>query len=118
MAKASLQADKKPLGVADASATYQVADSSLKVSLGYKQTEVGVIPEDWNSLKLGQVFTFKNGLNKGKEFFGHGTPIVNYMDVYGKHGLLASDIKGLVDVTKLEQKAFDVKKGVASENGK
>ena len=53
-----------------------------KIPAGYKQTEIGVIPKDWELRPLGDFFTFKNGLNKAKQFFGHGTPIVNYMDVY------------------------------------
>lgn len=84
-----------------------------RIPSGYKQTEVGVIPENWDVPRLGDVFKFKNGLNKGKEFFGHGTPIVNYMDVYSKPGLLFCEIKGSVEVTKMELKAFDVRKGDA-----
>lgn len=36
---------------------------------------------NWESTTIGELLEFKNGLNKGKEFFGKGTPIVNYMDV-------------------------------------
>ncbi len=81
------------------------------IQTGYKQTEVGVIPEEWDSLTLGELFTFKNGLNKGKVFFGYGTPIVNYMDVYETSSLYAHELKGRVNVTKPEIKAFEVKKG-------
>lgn len=53
MAKASLQAEKKRLGVEDSSAIYQVAAvSSPQVPAGYKQTEVGVIPLDWDVRSL------------------------------------------------------------------
>ncbi len=38
------------------------------IKKGYKQTEVGVIPEDWEVITLGEVFEFKNGLNKEKHF--------------------------------------------------
>lgn len=78
---------------------------------GYKQTEVGVIPEEWEKVCLGDLFTFKNGLNKGKEFFGFGTPIVNYMDVFGRAGILCSQLKGRVSLTNQELTNFDVKKG-------
>jgi len=78
---------------------------------GYKQTEVGVIPEDWGLISLGKLFTFKNGLNKEKEFFGYGTPIVNYMDVYKRSGIHATDIKGRVSLSKQEIKAYEVRKG-------
>ncbi|WP_434637066.1 restriction endonuclease subunit S [Sulfurimonas sp. NW7] len=81
------------------------------VADGYKQTEMGVIPEDWKIKKLGESFEFKNGLNKAKEFFGHGTPIVNYMDVFNNNGLHANDIIGKVEVNKDELKNYNVKKG-------
>ncbi len=80
------------------------------VRAGYKQTEIGEIPEDWDALSIGEQFEFKNGLNKAKEYFGHGTPIVNYMDVFNHPGLAAKSVAGTVDVTKEEQKAYSAKK--------
>jgi type I restriction enzyme S subunit len=77
----------------------------------YKQTEVGLIPEDWEVISLGEVFEFKNGLNKEKKFFGKGTPIVNYMDVYNNNALKSQDLSGRVTLSKQEIKNFDVKKG-------
>jgi len=66
---------------------------------------------EWEIVKLGDLFTFKNGLNKAKEFFGHGTPIVNYMDVYQRQALLHSDLTGRVQLSKAEIQNFDVRKG-------
>lgn len=83
----------------------------MSVRPGYKQTEVGVIPDEWEVVFLGDIFKFKNGLNKGKEYFGHGTPIVNYMDVYAKAGLYGLEINGRVEVNKTELKAYDVRRG-------
>jgi type I restriction enzyme S subunit len=59
----------------------------MELSTSRKQTEVGVIPKDWDIVTIGEMFTFKNGLNKAKRFFGYGTPIVNYMDVFRFRGL-------------------------------
>lgn len=78
---------------------------------GYKQTEIGPIPEDWDAVPLGDLFTFKNGLNKAKKYFGYGTPIVNYMDVFRHPGLRLDRIEGRVDVSKSELEAFEVRKG-------
>ena len=50
----------------------------------------------WDTATIGDFLDFKNGLNKGKEFFGYGTPIVNYTDVYRKRGLTKSDVRGKV----------------------
>ena len=65
----------------------------------------------WNITTIGDFLNFKNGLNKGKEFFGHGTPIVNYTDVYNHRGLRKSDIKGTVSLSDDEIARYEVKKG-------
>ena len=64
----------------------------------------------WDTTLIGDFLEFKNGLNKGKEFFGHGTPIVNYTDVYQKRRLKASDIRGRVFLTADEIHRFEVRK--------
>jgi type I restriction enzyme S subunit len=66
---------------------------------------------DWDTPFLGDLFSFKNGLNKAKQFFGYGTPIVNYMDVYQTRGIHGTDLQGRVCVSKDELKAFEVRKG-------
>ena len=78
---------------------------------GHKQTEVGMIPKDWKAMPLGALFTFKNGLNKAKKFFGFGTPIVNYMDVFGRPGLRAINLIGRVSVSPQEIKNYEVQRG-------
>ena len=66
---------------------------------------------NWEQVRLGDLFSFKNGLNKSKEFFGYGTPIVNYMDVFGSPVIHSASLKGRVSLTKPELKNFDVRKG-------
>jgi type I restriction enzyme S subunit len=83
----------------------------FEIEEGRKQTEAGEIPKDWSVSTLGDLFSFKNGLNKSKEYFGYGKPIVNYMDVYNRFGIHTTDIRGRVSVNKQELKAFGVKRG-------
>lgn len=64
----------------------------------------------WETATIGDFLDFKNGLNKGKEFFGYGTPIVNYTDVYKNRGLKKADIRGKVCLTPDEIHRFDVRK--------
>ncbi len=66
--------------------------------------------KEWPTVPIGDILEFKNGLNKGKEFFGYGTPIVNYTDVYHLSGMHSSDIKGRVSLTKDEIRRFEVRK--------
>ena len=60
---------------------------------------------------LGELFEFKNGLNKGKDFFGKGTPIINYMDVYKRNKIYSNDLIGSVETTEDEQKRYSIKRG-------
>lgn len=64
----------------------------------------------WDAATIGDFLDFKNGLNKGKEFFGYGTPIINYTDVYKKRGLKKENIHGKVCLTPDEIRRFDVRK--------
>ena len=64
---------------------------------------------EWKT--LGELFVFKNGLNKGKEFFGSGTPIVNYTDVYKNKKILSNVLKGKVRVSTEEIERYGVQRG-------
>ncbi|MFI3251984.1 MAG: restriction endonuclease subunit S [bacterium] len=67
--------------------------------------------DEWIEYKLKDNFIFKNGLNKEKESFGFGTPIVNYMDVNKNRFLYTDNIKGLVNVNEKELENYSVEKG-------
>ena len=82
-----------------------------KFSRGYKQTNLGTLPNTWEAVLLGDLFAFKNGLNKAKRFFGSGTPIVNYMDVFERPGLRPGDLSGRVSLTPEEIRNFKVQRG-------
>ena len=82
-----------------------------EIPAGYKRTEAGVVPTDWDAVSLGELFAFKNGLNKAKRFFGNGTPIVNYMDVFERPGLTIENLSGRVSLDSQEIKNFRVRRG-------
>ena len=83
----------------------------MEVKPGYKLTEVGVIPEDWEVKRLGDVGFFTNGLNKDSASFGHGYPFVNLNDVFGVNMISGSDHLGLVASTPAEQSIYNLRKG-------
>ena len=64
-----------------------------------------------NIFKLDEIFDFKNGLNKGKEFFGKGVPFISYVNVYKLDRLQEEDIIEKVDLTEDEIERFSVIKG-------
>ena len=85
-------------------------NSELRES--YKLTEVGVIPEDWIIKPLGELGKFKNGINKGKDDFGHGFPFVNLMDVFGIPKISTSTTEfGLVNTTAAERDLYELRGG-------
>lgn len=65
----------------------------------------------WEQRKVGDYYDFKNGLNKGKEFFGHGVPIINFTDVFHNRGINASKLKGKVDLQPSEIANYKVQEG-------
>ena len=67
--------------------------------------------ENVDVVKLGELFTFKNGLNKGKEYFGTGKPIIMFTNVFNSRYIKASMIKSRVEVTKQELERIDARVG-------
>lgn len=66
---------------------------------------------DWKECKVGDVYFFKNGLNKEKEFFGRGTAIVNFTDVFHNRGIYFNNLTGKVTLSREEINRYNVKKG-------
>lgn len=67
--------------------------------------------KNYNVMKLNELFDFRNGLSKGKEFFGKGTPFIRYTDVYNKRFLKKEDITQLVTCTDKELENLKVHRG-------
>ncbi|OIX98876.1 hypothetical protein BFN02_03940 [Staphylococcus equorum] len=67
--------------------------------------------EEWEDNLVGNIFEFKNGLNKGKEYFGYGLPIVNFKDVFHNRGIKGEYLNGKVDVSEKELQNYSVRKG-------
>jgi restriction endonuclease S subunit len=47
-----------------------------------KETEIGEIPENWEVVKLGEYFEFKNGINFKKEQKGKGVLVLDVLNMY------------------------------------
>jgi type I restriction enzyme S subunit len=56
----------------------------MELRSGYKQTEVGPIPNEWNAASLSTVVLRHNsGVYKKSEFYGRGSNIAGVSDIYG-----------------------------------
>lgn len=71
---------------------------------------IGTIPHDWEICRLRNIGRPQNGISKGGDSFGYGTPFVSYGDVY-KNFSLPETVTGLIDATEDEQNNYSVKKG-------
>jgi len=88
-----------------------MAEQKQVIPEGFKLTEVGIIPEDWATSRLGDIGRFKNGINKDAVSFGHGFPFINLMDIFGKPEILGNETFELIDSTETDRKQYDLKEG-------
>ncbi|MGB3750129.1 MAG: restriction endonuclease subunit S [Arcobacteraceae bacterium] len=73
-------------------------------------SEMMRVPDGWEVIQLGDVGSFKNGVNKSKEDFGFGMPFINLQDVFGHWEIEQSDFD-LVNATDVELKNYNLNKG-------
>lgn len=78
---------------------------------GYKHTPLGWIPEDWEVKELGEIFSFKNGINATKEAYGNGTKFINVMEVIYNEQITADIIPGSVKITEKQKTEYSVRNG-------
>lgn len=70
------------------------------------------IPSDWEVKELGEIGELKNGINKEKEDFGFGFPMVNLIDVFGINKVYKNNFQlGLVNATERDIKEYSLQKG-------
>lgn len=67
--------------------------------------------EDWQEFELGELLTFRNGLNTEKENFGRGVPFVSYKDVYAGGIVNSKMLKQRVSLSAVEEERFSLQSG-------
>ena len=83
----------------------------MELKPGYKQTEVGVIPEDWEVHPFSELLDFRNGVNADKHAYGKGVPFINVLEVITKAHLRKSDIPGRVSIARGVVDSYAVRRG-------
>ena len=66
---------------------------------------------DWEQRSLGDIFSFQNGFNGGKEVYGSGIPLISVMDVLDDDFITYDKIRGKAEVSEEEHERFSVKYG-------
>ena len=76
----------------------------------FKETDIGMIPEEWNIVKFGEILIngTKTGIYKQKEFHGHGSKIVNMGELFAYSRLYSVPMKRL-ELTDSEIENFSLK---------
>lgn len=90
----------------------------MEVKKGYKKTEVGVIPEDWDVRSLNELFTFNGGLTASRaQLSTKGICYLHYGDIH-------KSVKTFIDVSeefaklpKLDIPEHSISKNVLLYNG-
>jgi type I restriction enzyme S subunit len=81
------------------------------VKPGYKQTKVGVIPENWEVKTFAQLFAFRNGVNADKHAYGQGIRFVNVLEPITYSHLYGPEIPGRVTLPEPVATSFTVRRG-------
>ena len=85
-----------------------------KIAEGYKQTEVGVIPRDWEVKLLSDISDVKTGpfgsLLHEKDYVVDGTPIIT-VEHLGEQGVMHENLPMVSDFDRKRLKAYALKIG-------
>jgi type I restriction enzyme S subunit len=69
---------------------------------GYKESEIGLVPEDWDIATFGKLYAepSRNGIYKTAEYQGRGTRIVNMGEMFGLDFISNQDMNRILLTTK------------------
>jgi type I restriction enzyme, S subunit len=83
----------------------------MAVKPGYAQTDIGILPDDWELVPLSELLELRNGVNAGKRAYGTGVRFINILEIITKSHLRASDIPGRITLPKPALDAYRVRRG-------
>ena len=83
----------------------------MEVKPGYKQTEVGVIPEEWEVRPFAELFAFRNGVNADKNSYGQGVRFINVLEPITYSHIYGPEITGQVTLPESVTDSYAVSRG-------
>lgn len=83
----------------------------MAVKPGYKLTEIGVIPEEWEVKPFGALFTFRNGVNADKNSYGQGVRFINVLEPITYSHIHGPEIQGQVTLPESVFASYEVRLG-------
>lgn len=64
----------------------------------------------WEKVKLGELYSVRNGLSKGRKFFGLGYPFLSFSTVFNNY-FIPDELVDLVQSDEKEQKNYSISRG-------
>ncbi len=83
----------------------------MELKPGYKQSEVGVIPENWEVMLFAELFEFRNGVNADKASYGQGVRFINVLEPITYSHIYGSEITGQVTLPEPVAASYAVRRG-------
>ena len=72
----------------------------MELRSGYKKTEVGILPEDWEVRSFEKLFSFKNGVNADRNAYGRGVPFVNVLEPISYSHIYGHEVTGRITLPR------------------
>jgi type I restriction enzyme S subunit len=83
----------------------------MGVKPGYKQTDLGVIPEEWGVRRLGDLLELRNGVNAAKACYGQGLQFVNVLEPITYSHIYGPEITGRITLPESVADSYAVRSG-------
>jgi type I restriction enzyme S subunit len=83
----------------------------MELKSGYKKSELGTIPKQWDVASFSELFDFRNGVNADKKAYGTGVPFINVLEVITNTHLFKADIPGRISLGKSQIEPYTVRHG-------
>src|SRR5690606_9319571 len=85
--------------------------NGLDMVKGFKQTEIGLIPEDWELKELGEIGSFSKGKGISKSEANSGEiPAIRYGELYTKHDNVIREFHSFINA-KVANGSIKLKRG-------
>ncbi|MGN6107634.1 MAG: hypothetical protein ACTHU0_21170 [Kofleriaceae bacterium] len=83
----------------------------MELKPGYRQSDLGVLPNEWELVPFSKLLEFRNGINADKAAYGTGVRFINVLEVITRSHLRASDIPGRISLPVRTLASYQVRRG-------
>ena len=88
----------------------------MELKAGYKRTEIGLIPQEWDVKSFDDLFDFRNGVNAEKQAYGQGVPFINVLEPITYSHIYGPEISGRIMLSESLLNSYAVRHGDVLEH--